>query len=71
MITRAPLAGIAHWGSPAPVFEASFDLDGLRGITDTPDEIPLWDAWIAVASQREAANRSAGPSSLCLSTQSL
>ena len=65
LVDRAPLAALSPWGSPAPVFGAEYDTDATRGITGTPDEGPLWAAWIEVANSLEAANRAAGVSAAC------
>ena len=66
LVTNAPLAAIAPWGSPAPGFEAALDVDAERGVTGTPDEAPLWNAWVGVATKLEQANRAAGVSAPCM-----
>ncbi|MBI3969713.1 MAG: hypothetical protein HY332_00370 [Chloroflexi bacterium] len=65
LVDRAPVAGVASWGSPAPGPEAVLDADIRRGITGALDEAALWAAWRDVAAQLEAANRAAGPSHMC------
>jgi hypothetical protein len=66
-VERAPFAGLAPWGSPAPG-QRSFGLDADldRGITATPDEVPLWEAWRDIGARLEARNRTAGISGRCL-----
>ncbi len=64
------MAGIAPWGSPAPGPGAELDMDGNRGVTATPDEAALWDAWRDAAAWLEDANSAAGPSAMCLAFQS-
>ena len=66
LLGRAPIAGVASWGSPAPGADAGMDMDSRRGITGAPDEAALWAAWRDVGAQLEAANRTAGPSGSCL-----
>jgi hypothetical protein len=70
MVQRAPLAGIASWGSPAPGPDIGYDLDSERGITGAPEEAALWAAWANVAARLEAANRAAGPAAACLALRS-
>jgi hypothetical protein len=65
LMERAPMAGVASWGAPAPGQEAGFDVDRYRGITGAPDEGPLWAAWQEMGAWLETANREAGPSAAC------
>ncbi len=67
---EAEIAGVAPWGSAPRTAQAELDADIGRGITYAPDEVDLWAAWQAVATRREASNRSAGPSAACLSLDS-
>jgi hypothetical protein len=69
LFDTAPLAGIAPWGSPVPGFASTYDVDGKSGITGTPEEERLWATWATIATQREQANRLAGPSNTCLAAQ--
>lgn len=62
--------GIAPWGSPAPGPWSSFDTDGSRGVTGSPDEEALWTAWSEVAASLGGANRGEGTSSACLTLHS-
>jgi hypothetical protein len=71
MIDRAPLAGLAAWGTPAPgPTSAGLDADLARGITATPDEAVLWPVWREIGANLEARNRQAGISGTCLATDS-
>jgi hypothetical protein len=70
LMRRAPIAGVASWGSPAPGAEAVFDMDRLRGITGAPDEDALWGAWREMGAWLETENRIAGPSPACLALAS-
>jgi hypothetical protein len=71
MIERAPLAGLAPWGSPPPGASSfGFDADLARGITGTPEESALWASWRELGARLEARNREAGVSSACLALDS-
>src|SRR5262249_35060274 len=65
LIASGLVQGLAAWGSPAPGPGSGIDTDVTRGITDTPDEGPLWEAWSATGATAEARNRGAGVSDAC------
>ena len=50
----------------AQKLHSALDVDAERGVTGTPDEAPLWNAWVGVATQLEQANRAAGISASCM-----
>lgn len=70
LFARKLVAAVAPWGSPAPGLWATFDTDQGRGITGTPDEAGLWQAWGSLGAALEQANQTAGVSSACMASQS-